>query len=250
MRAPGISCLLAAAVVGLALAGCASQPKEAQPEQAIAKRTCAEEAANPLHLTTLRQEPPHDPEVDALLTQKTSDPRLLYINHQMYQTLHALDVELRRQQEIAACERNSSDAQTMQAQATPSPDSGNGPRTGASGSAGGASATSGVIAAPTASGGASGNNAGPAPVAAINSVATAPGNGAGGAGRTALIHKSSLPPTSGGGNGATAQKVSAGSDNDIVARRLRKAAEQETDPVVKAKLWKEYAQYQQGSGVK
>jgi hypothetical protein len=35
-----------------------------------------------------------------------------------------------------------------------------------------------------------------------------------------------------------------------VARRLRKAAEQETDPVLKAKLWKEYAQYQQGSGTK
>jgi len=70
--------------------------------------------------------------------------------------------------------------------------------------------------------------------------------------RTTLIRKSSVPPTTtgGGGNGATAQKVSAGSDNDIVARRLRKAADQETDPVLKAKLWQEYAQYQQGNAAK
>jgi hypothetical protein len=50
----------------------------------------------------------------------------------------------------------------------------------------------------------------------------------------------------GGGNGATAQKVNAASDNDIVARRLRKAAEQETDPALRAKMWKEYADYRQG----
>jgi hypothetical protein len=87
-------------------------------------------------------------------------------------------------------------------------------------------------------------------VAAVSAVATAPGNGVPGAGRTAFIRKSGLSPSSGGGNGATAQKVVTGSDNDIVARRLRKAAEQETDPVVKAKLWKEYAQYQQGNAVK
>ena len=30
---------------------------------------------------------------------------------------------------------------------------------------------------------------------------------------------------------------------DIVARRLRKAAEQETDPELKEKLWKEYIEY-------
>ena len=32
-------------------------------------------------------------------------------------------------------------------------------------------------------------------------------------------------------------------DDDIVARQLREAAEKETDPELKAKLWKEYRDY-------
>ncbi len=39
-----------------------------------------------------------------------------------------------------------------------------------------------------------------------------------------------------------------GSDDDIVARQLREAAEQETDPELKAKLWEEYRRYKQGTG--
>ncbi len=46
-----------------------------------------------------------------------------------------------------------------------------------------------------------------------------------------------------GGNGATAAEIPDGSDDDIVARRLRRAAEQETDPELKEKLWKEYVEY-------
>jgi hypothetical protein len=45
------------------------------------------------------------------------------------------------------------------------------------------------------------------------------------------------------GNGALANEVPDGNDDDIVARRLRKAAEQETDPELKDKLWKEYVEY-------
>jgi hypothetical protein len=37
-----------------------------------------------------------------------------------------------------------------------------------------------------------------------------------------------------------------GGDDDIVARQLREAAEQETDPVLKEKLWKEYDTYKRG----
>lgn len=36
-------------------------------------------------------------------------------------------------------------------------------------------------------------------------------------------------------------------DDDIVARQLREAAEKETDPELKAKLWKEYEDYKKGS---
>ena len=38
-----------------------------------------------------------------------------------------------------------------------------------------------------------------------------------------------------------------GSDDDIVARQLREAAEKETDPELKAKLWEEYRRYKRGT---
>jgi hypothetical protein len=65
-----------------------------------------------------------------------------------------------------------------------------------------------------------------------------------------LVRKSSLSTSGAGGNGAIAQKISVGSDNDIVARRLRKAAEQETDPALRAKLWKEYTDFRQAMSAK
>ena len=37
-----------------------------------------------------------------------------------------------------------------------------------------------------------------------------------------------------------------GSDDDVVARQLREAAEMETDPELKAKLWEEYRRYKKG----
>lgn len=56
---------------------------------------------------------------------------------------------------------------------------------------------------------------------------------------------------SGGGSGAPDRGIPSGEDDDIVARRLRRAAEQETDPELKEKLWKEYMEYKrnaQGKG--
>ena len=38
-----------------------------------------------------------------------------------------------------------------------------------------------------------------------------------------------------------------GHDDDIIARQLREAAEKETDPELKEKLWKEYEEYKKGS---
>lgn len=37
------------------------------------------------------------------------------------------------------------------------------------------------------------------------------------------------------------------SDDDIVAKQLKEAAEQETDPEIKAKLWEEYRKYKEGT---
>jgi hypothetical protein len=50
------------------------------------------------------------------------------------------------------------------------------------------------------------------------------------------------------GSGAAGSAIPDGSDDDIVARRLRKAAEQETDPELKEKLWKEYIEYKKNAG--
>jgi hypothetical protein len=54
-------------------------------------------------------------------------------------------------------------------------------------------------------------------------------------------------PDDNAGNGAAAREIPDGSDDDVVARRLRQAAEQETDPELKEKLWKEYIDYKKNA---
>jgi hypothetical protein len=46
-----------------------------------------------------------------------------------------------------------------------------------------------------------------------------------------------------GGSGAPSTGYTPSPDDDIVARQLREAAEKETDPELKAKLWREYEEY-------
>jgi hypothetical protein len=278
MRAPWTPVFLIAAAVGLAVAGCASQPKEDEASRTANKPACTDDAANPLHLTTLRKEVPRDPELESLLNQ-SNDPRLARINREMYQTLRTLDAELHRRQQVAACERGDSDVHALQVKSTQDAGSGNGVGTTGSAAGGLAAVSAANSTGAGGSGAAGGTNpagAGGAVAGGLNAAGSAGGGASGGTrtgggtatsapmpssavvssdaatARTSLIRKSSVAPTTlgGGGNGATAQKVSGGSDNDIVARRLRKAAEQETDPALKAKLWKEYAQYQQGNSAK
>lgn len=51
----------------------------------------------------------------------------------------------------------------------------------------------------------------------------------------------------GGGGASAANAIPSGVDDDIIARRLRKAAEAETDPELKEKLWKEYRDYKENT---
>jgi len=44
-------------------------------------------------------------------------------------------------------------------------------------------------------------------------------------------------------NGANPEDIPDGNDDDVVARQIREAAEQETNPELKAKLWEEYKRY-------
>jgi len=65
------------------------------------------------------------------------------------------------------------------------------------------------------------------------------------------IERPPVATGSGGGKQTVASgqpdNIPDGSDDDVVARQLRKAAEQETDPELKKKLWEEYRKYKQGT---
>lgn len=219
MRARVTSLLLASAWV--AGVGCASKPAEeraavAPPDQACATSSAASQAND------------HDVAIDSILTQPTSDPRLAQINRRMYQSLRALDAELRREQRLAACTPRSPDDTALQAQ--------NNNAGGGAGAGGPRAIDAGVAAGAAAAGGTA--RATPNGATAPNAIAYG-----------TSTRKATLSPK-GGGNGATGPKVVPGSDNDIVARRLRKAAEQETNPALRAKLWKEYTDYRQGTSAK
>lgn len=67
------------------------------------------------------------------------------------------------------------------------------------------------------------------------------GSGEGGAGASGGKDKEQSAP------GSAGNPIPDGSDDDVVARRLRKAAEAETDPELKEKLWKEYIEYKKNS---
>jgi len=140
-----------------------------------------------------------------------------------------LDAELRREERVAACQPHPLDSPTLQAQANNQP-------------GGDAETATGTIGSSTiaASLPASSNAAGGATISASGSTAAT---------QAKSIRKASLS-ANGGGNGATAPKVAPGNDNDVVARRLRKAAEQEANPALRAKLWKEYTDYRQGTSSK
>ena len=280
MRAPLSPLLLATAwfsAAWLAGAGCAVAPKE-ESQAAAKERACTNDAADPLHMASSRPYAGSDPQIESILNQP-ADPRLAWVNRQMYLSLHALDIELRREQRVAACEHPESSPPTLEAQSgnDSAASGGSSPGIGAAGGAVAMGSGAGALGA-TVGGGAGGIGASPAgggtsaSAAAGTATSGAPATTAASAApttaasaasqnamanaaapsaaRTTLIRKTSLSATGGGGNGATAPKITAGSDNDIVARRLRKAAEQETNPTLRAKLWKEYTDYRQGMSAK
>jgi hypothetical protein len=195
-------------------------------------------------MVSSRPDAERDWQIEAIMSQQPADPRLVLVNRQMYLSLHALDVELRREQRIAECEDPESSPPTLEAEAG----DGAGPGSGA------AAEGDGAPGGPVGAGGGASPASGAAPGAVSGTVAVVGGEGGASAApvaaRSTLNRKTSLSATGGGDNGATAQKVNAASDNDIVARRLRKAAEQETDPALRAKMWKEYADYRQGMTAK
>ena len=57
-----------------------------------------------------------------------------------------------------------------------------------------------------------------------------------------LLDHGQIPP-----NPDQPADIGDGSDDDVVARQLREAAEKETDPELKKKLWEEYRKYKEGT---
>jgi hypothetical protein len=82
-------------------------------------------------------------------------------------------------------------------------------------------------------------------------------DGSGGDGDEQLADDSGGSPTYGAGAGPGSSRRQGnngappgtpdGNDDDVVARQLREAAEKETDPVLKKKLWEEYRKYKEGT---
>ena len=105
------------ATVWVVVTSCALQPVESPPA-AARDNDCV--ASNPLHMvaTASTSKPAVDPEIESLLTQQTRDARLRQINRGMYQSLQALDGELRREQAIAACKQRSRNGPILEVQAT------------------------------------------------------------------------------------------------------------------------------------
>ena len=127
----------------------------------------------------------------------------------------------------------------------------------ASKSAGAGGAASGAGAAGEGQGGAGG-------AAASAGESGEPGSGEPGAetagslpsGASGAASGSARGPSGAGGPGGAGQQTASssappdipdGSDDDVVARQLREAAEKETDPQLKEKLWDEYRKYKKGS---
>jgi hypothetical protein len=248
MRAQLITSLLATA--WFAGGGCNSAPQQ-DPPVASQDRACANAAYDPLHMVSSKADTTRDPDIESLLNQ-SADPRLAWVNRQMYLSLRSLDIELHREQRVAECEHPQS-SQMLEARSGGGAGAGGdgagsvvggGTAGGSTGSAANRGSAGGGVAMASNSGTASTStsaNATASSAAPQSSIASG-----GTTVRSSLVRKSSLSASGAGGNGAVAQKISAGSDNDIVARRLRKAAEQETDPVLRAKLWKEYTDFRQG----
>jgi hypothetical protein len=231
MRGRGPSTLSLGLLTAVWLTGCALKPVEDPP--AVSREGCL--APNPLHgVSSSSPKREVDPEVESLLAQPVGDPRLLQINRQMYQSLRALDAELRREQSVAACEQPALRNPTLEAHAEAATSDG-GPASNTTGS--------GLSAGPVASSAV--NNSSAASQAALAAARGATISG----GQVSPSRKPSASTNAVGGNGATAPKIVPGSDDDTVARRLRKAAEEETNPTLRAKLWKEYMNYRQGTAV-
>jgi len=160
---------------------------------------------------------------------QTPDERRGAIDRRLDETLGTFDKEIRKEQEKNAQERdsrNAANAGSGSAQ-TESSDSK------ADGDVAGTAGTEGP--------GKGDRKTRPGDLKSDKERGNSNGNGSGDGGAGNAGGKDQSTP------GSAGNPIPDGSDDDVVARRLRKAAEAETDPELKEKLWKEYIEYKKNS---
>jgi hypothetical protein len=232
--APNYSLLVSALLLS---AGCASAPSASRGQNGGAGGAVPAAATQPAASTGAAGEPASGaapagggPGAAAAAGAngpgQTSEERRAAIDRQLNDSLGSFDAELRTEQQRVAQERDAR-------------------RTTAAGSA-------------TADGqgaGKSGDSPGTASTEAPQDDADKPGTSGRHPGRAKprdpsgdlKSEKASKKPDDNAGNGASAREIPDGSDDDVVARRLRQAAQQETDPELKEKLWQEYIDYKRNA---
>lgn len=141
----------------------------------------------------------------------TDAERRAAVNRQIDQSLEAFDARLAREQVALEAAREA--AAAARSSAGGGGDSGAG---GAGGLSGGGAPAGAAI-------GSEGDDKAPPPPP-----------GGDGSGRASRGNRPDLP---------TPKDISDGRDDDVVARQLREAAERETDPALRERLWKEYRDY-------
>ncbi len=198
----------------------AEQRPEPEPVPAAAPTTASAPAPTPTPAPT----PPPTPQ--ASTSSQTSDERRTALDKRLNDSLGSFDAQLRKEQQKIAQERDARQTSI----ATVASDGGTGTAGNADDSGSAAAENSGKASRAHASSANKGADARAERSGDLKSEKTrVSGNGAA------------------SGNGAVASEIPDGSDDDIVARRLRKAAEQETDPELREKLWKEYVEYKKNA---
>jgi hypothetical protein len=169
-------------------------------------------------------------------TAKTSDERRAAIDRKLDDSLGTLDKEIKKEQERTAQERDARAAANAGNTGTADTDSDSASKKDGDLSSSGTADTEGPKDGKEGQDGKDGKDGKanrPGDLKSDKQRKEGEGNNSGGGAQ---------------GSGSAAPSIPDGSDDDIVARRLRKAAEQETDPELKEKLWKEYVEYKKNSG--
>jgi hypothetical protein len=203
---------------------------------------------------------PSAPQDSTARPAQTPDERRSGLDKQLDDSLGAFDAKLHKEQQKTAEERDARQA-TVSSTIAAGADGSSGSGSAGAGTTGGTGATgagatgAGASATSRSSAGASGSST--ATGADGASATEVPGPHRGKRDETRNSRAGDLKSDKGiggtasaGGNGALATIIADGNDDDIVARRLRKAAELETDPELKDKLWKEYVEYKKNTQVR